>query len=1015
MIATRTWNRGQAEAIERRGRVFVSAGAGTGKTSVLIERVVRRLLEGTPLDHLLVITFTERAADELKRRIRVRLRELEMLDAEAAVESAWISTIHGLCARVLRAHALEAGIDPSFAVASDTEMRILQSEAFAQTVEAFGGDGDPARLDLLARYGQDRLRRIVAELHGRLRGVGLPLELRPHRAPDPDSAEDAEERSAAADLALIEQLLVLFDGRYQAVKDLRGRLDFDDLELVARDLLRAKPGVAAGYRERFAEVMVDEFQDTNRLQVELVELVCGGDLFLVGDEFQSIYRFRRADVEVYREQRAMAGDAVIALDENYRSRPHVLDLVNEAYGREFGAGYHGLVAAGDFDGDPPAPEVELLLTDVRACREDDIAWRQAEAAAIALRVRELVDAGACGPGGVVLLFEAGTDAGTYEDALQQQHLPTVRATGRGYYGQQEVGDLIAYLRLLINRTDDRALLSVLASPLVGMSNDGLGLIRLATRRAAAIGAFEPARWPQALTEADNRLGQAFKLRYDRLVERQPGYSLERLCEAIVAEHDFDLALLARPDGDRRLANVRKLVRLAREYEQLRGPDLEGFVRFCEEQADLAAREGEAAIADEGGDAVVLMTVHSAKGLEFPVVVVADAGRRLGGRGAPDVLLDRRGRVAIRACPDTGTTRPALGLKELGDDEKRAEREEGRRRQYVAMTRAQQHLIVSGGFSKAEDDTPVAALCRVLEVGLHSEGLVEVGGTRVDVRVVGVPETAAATLPDDVPDQMHLFAALESPLPELPELQLPAAPPGVSLRRISYSGLALYDRCGYRFYAQRILRLPERQIDRPQGEGMAGVEIGDAVHLLLERDDQRWRELYPHATAEDEARIERMLSSWAGSQLAERVRGLQGVSVELPFAFAVDEVLIRGRFDLYHRGADGTALVVDYKTNLLGDRTPDELVERSYGHQVAIYALAVLLGGATSVEVTYAFLDRPDAVVVRSFGSGDLDSLRDGVRASMAPILEGRFLPRPGPWCNECPALDLLCAGPALPS
>ena len=98
---------------------------------------------------------------------------------------------------------------------------------------------------------------------------------------------------------------------------------------VARDLLRAKPEVAAGYRERFAEVMVDEFQDTNRLQVELVELVCGGDLFLVGDEFQSIYRFRRADVEVYREQRAEAGDAVIALDENYRSRPHVLDLVNE--------------------------------------------------------------------------------------------------------------------------------------------------------------------------------------------------------------------------------------------------------------------------------------------------------------------------------------------------------------------------------------------------------------------------------------------------------------------------------------------------------------------------------------------------------------------------------------------------------------------------------------------------------------------------------------------------------------
>jgi ATP-dependent helicase/nuclease subunit A len=1011
--AVRTWNEGQAAAIERRGRVFVSAGAGTGKTAVLIERVVRRLNEGTPLDHLLVITFTERAADELKRRIRVRLRELGMLDAAAAVESAWISTIHGFCARVLRTHALEAGIDPSFTVASDTEMQILQSEAFAEAVEEFAGGDDDARLDLLARYGRDRLRRMVVELHSRLRGLGLGLELRPHRTPDPAADDAADEALALADLALIEALLRLFDARYRAVKEQRGRLDFNDLELSARDLLRARPQLAETYRERFAEVMVDEFQDTNRLQVELVDVVAGGDLFLVGDEFQSIYRFRRADVGVYRAQRTAAGDGVIVLDENYRSRPHVIDLVNEAYTREFDGGYRDLVAAGAFDGAPPSPEVEVLLTDIRACREDDVAWREAEAEAIAERVRQLVDARVCEPGGVVLLFEAGTDAGIYEDALQRVKLDTVRATGRGYYGQREVSDLLAYLRLLLNRTDDRALLTVLASPLVGISNDGLALIRLATRRAAAFSAFEPARWPQALSERDNRLGQAFRLRYDRLVDRMHGLSLERLCESVIAEHDFDLALLARADGDRRLANVRKLIRLAREYEQLRGPDLAGFVRFCDEQADLAAREGEAAIADEGGDAVVLMTVHSAKGLEFPVVVVADAGRRPGGRGAPDVLLDGDGRVAIRACFDTGRSRHALGLEELAEDDKRAEREEGRRRQYVAMTRAQQHLIVSGGLAKPDDDTPIAALCRVLEVGLHRHGLIEVGRTRVDVRVIGVPEPEEK--PDETPDQLHLFATLESPLPELPPLVPVPAPPAVPLRRVSYSGLALYDRCSYRYYAQRVLRLPERAIERVEGEGMAGVEIGDAVHLLLEHAEARWRERYPDATAEDESRIARMLESWESSALAARVRGLAAARVELPFVFAVDGVLIRGRFDLFHRDADGHVLVVDYKTNLLGERTPDELVDRSYRHQVSIYALAALTGGAPSVEVAYAFLDQPDATAVRRFTADDAETLREGVRAAIAPIREGRFEARPGPWCGECPALDLLCAGPALPA
>jgi ATP-dependent exoDNAse (exonuclease V) beta subunit len=329
-----------------------------------------------------------------------------------------------------------------------------------------------------------------------------------------------------------------------------------------------------------------------------------------------------------------------------------------------------------------------------------------------------------------------------------------------------------------------------------------------------------------------------------------------------------------------------------------------------------------------------------------------------------------------------------------------------------MTRAQHHLIVSGGLGKPDDETPIATLCRVLEVGLHNEGLVEVGRTQVDVRVIGVPETEPVA--DDAPDQLHLFAALESPLPELPELVAPPLPPSVPLRRISYSGLALYDRCGYRFYAQRLLRLPERVPERGEVPGMAGVEIGDAVHLLLERRDERWRERYPEATAEDEQLIERMLDSWAGSALAGRVRGLDGAQPELPFAFEIDGVLIRGRFDLYHQGADGSALVVDYKTNRLGELTPDELVERSYRHQVAIYALAALLGGATSVEVAYAFLDGPDAVAVRHFTADDVPALQDGIRGSLGPILEGRFEANPGPWCADCPALDLLCAGPALP-
>jgi ATP-dependent helicase/nuclease subunit A len=1070
----REWHPSQLEAIERRGRVFVSAGAGTGKTAVLVERVVRRVQEGTPVDRVLVITFTDRAASELKRRVRERLVETGHGDAARAVEGAWISTIHGFCRRVLRAQALEAGLDPRFQVASETEGRLLADEAFAAALERFVDSQDDSRIDLLAAYRRDRLRRMVTELHERLRGLGLGLSLRAAGI-EPFEPAVARARSAATELSgeeaagrllelltempppvemlerlgscrgkngqgwaeyrealdvleqacidaladrdrrLLEVLLAFYDETFTEVKEARGLLDFNDLELRARDLLRDRPEVAAAYRERFLEVMVDEFQDTNRLQVELVDLVCGGDLFLVGDEFQSIYRFRRADVEVYREQRRVAGTDAVSLAANFRSRPHVLAAVNELFGREFPETYTPLVAGGSFEGDPPGGgAVEVLLTDQAAFEDEDEEWRAAEARAIAGRVWELVESGACRQGEVVLLFEAGTDAGIYEDALRQRGLDTVLATGRGYYTQREVNDLLAYLRLLRNRTDDAALLGVLASPLVGISNDALALLRLATRRRGpAIGAFDPGRMPPDMDEADARLARAFLLRYERLVELSRSLSLERLCERIVTAHDFDLALLARPDGDRRMANVRKLIRLAREFESVRGPDLEGFVRFCDDQANLAAREGEAAIADESGDAVVLMTVHAAKGLEFDVVVVADAGRQIDRRPNPEVIVDRDGRVAFRAMrPDTGGTVGALGYQALVDREKAADRQEARRLQYVAMTRARHHLIVSGGAAKPDAETAVAALCRTLDLDLATAGLVSAGQAALHV---AVERPGDEPVPSG-PDQLALFGdgqAFAPPARLEPLIPVPEPPP-VPVRRLSYSGLALYDRCGYRFYAQRVLRLPERARGGANGEGMEGVEVGDAVHLLLERDDERWRLRYPRATDRDIERVGRMAESWRGSALAGRVAALSGVTRELPFAFEVEDVLFRGRFDLYHRAEDGSALVVDYKTNMLDEeRDVEEIVDRAYRHQVTIYALAALTAGASSVEVAYAFLDRPDAVVVRRFGAEQADALRGELAGMIATIRAGRFEATPGPYCADCPALDVLCAGPAL--
>src|SRR2546425_155544 len=559
-------NEQQRAAVEATGEVFVSAGAGTGKTAVLVERFVRGVCErGLDVDSVLVITYTRRAAGELRSRIRAALAERGRHDLARELDGAWISTIHGFCLRLLKAYPFAAAIDN-------------QRSAATQLLALLERDTRPDRL---------------MELSG-FRASG-------ERAASYEEARHAAERSAldeaaSRDRALLQELLERFAASYAEAKTRESALDFEDLQLEARNLLRDNASIREREALRFRSIMVDEFQDTNRLQCDLVDLLRSPEteVFVVGDEFQSIYGFRHADVRVFRERRARASQ-LLPLTLNYRSRAEVLAAVNELFSSHFGDEFQPLAAAAEFPDPVFGQPVELLVTHKPSYHETGIHWRRAEARAVARRVRELVDAGAAAPGEIVLLFAAGTDAEWYEDELRKAGLPTYRATGKGYFGQQQVVDMLMYLRLLHNRYDDTALLSVLASPFVGVSNDALALLRRVASRRPLFTGLEHSL-PPGLAERDERLMRAFRQRYDRLVDAMPRLSLERLCEQIVSAHDYDLAVLAQWDGRRRYANMRKLARLARSYEALRGPDVEGFVRFVAEQEAVGARGPTAASA-----------------------------------------------------------------------------------------------------------------------------------------------------------------------------------------------------------------------------------------------------------------------------------------------------------------------------------------------------------------------------------------------------------------------------------
>jgi ATP-dependent exoDNAse (exonuclease V) beta subunit len=1112
-----TPNPQQQAAIDARGSTFVSAGAGTGKTTVLVERFARAVVDdGLDVDSLLVITYTDRAAGELRARIRARLLELERPDLARDLDGAWISTIHGFCRRLLTAYPLAAGIDPRFRVLDESQARVLQGEAFNAALDAFCAADEPDRWQLLATYKAAGLRKMLVSVYDTLRSAGRKLILEPALRESLDDAvaallveadsvvadtkasdtmrsaardvldllqttrlperlielpegtvrgaraaafSDARkavralalEELASRDRELLQELLTGFAAAYAEAKDRESALDFEDLQLRARKLLREHDAIREVEQLRFRSIMVDEFQDTNSLQTDLVDLLCAGptkELFFVGDEFQSIYGFRHADVSVFRDRRA-AAPQVLPLTLNYRSRPEVLAAVNQLFEHEFGESFQELTPAGGY-GDPVfGTPFELLVTDKASYADSGVQWRRAEARHVARRVRELVDAGAATPGEIVLLFAAGTDAEWFEEELRAVDLPTIRMTGRRYFGQQQVVDLLHYLRLLQNRYDDEALLTVLASPFVGVSNDALVLIRANAEKRPIFKGIERTL-PADLADDDRRLVRAFLQRYERLVESSTRLSLELLCERILVEHDYDLAVLTRRDGQRRYANLRKLARLARSFEELRGPDIEGFIRFVAEQDAVGAPERDAVSEEEGADAVRLLTIHAAKGLEFKVVVVADAGRDRS--HTDEILCLSDGRFGFKvAHPSTGSRVSTTSYQAVKETQDRAEDAERLRLYYVAMTRAMDRLIVSGSVDRSsvrDDRTPIGWVLQRL--GLQEElnrdeisGPVEVerGNAAVVLRIDRFdPASAETPVPVVIPahaeeeGQLVLFEGageeIPAPAPRLRELVEIPVPPLARVSRLSYSAISLFDRCGYRYYAERVVGMQpapwEPRIGADEPGGLHPTEIGDAVHRLLELVDLAnpaapgevelellVRSWYPTVSADELARIAELVRSYTGSALAARIAGLRGVRPERPFAFELDGVLVNGRLDVLWLEGE-RALVLDYKTNGLLGRDPAEIVEDEYLTQQIVYAIACLRAGAREIEVVYHFLEDPDAVVSRVFTADDAPRLEGLLSASIGRIRAGEFRPTPSAFaCSGCPALNVVCAGPRL--
>jgi ATP-dependent helicase/nuclease subunit A len=1142
----------QRQAVTRRSRtIAVVAGAGSGKTRVLVGRYLHLLEKGYPLRSLAAITFTEKAAREMRSRIRAAIEE--RLAAQSTPSDTWssaltdldaarIGTIHSLCAEILRAHPAEAGVDPGFAVVDEGQAAALQAQSVeaalawaatqAETAPLFGAltenglrrvlatllarrlDAQPAldasrsdewpahlgrwldarlnaanwiealralsgvrahkdsdkleqaRLDVLAHVETVRAARAAEDWDAAFEALALlrraistggqkgnwdegdlalareamsalrdhfDAELAPLVGKD-GAVRWSLDRQAADLIASLRLVFAHALDAYQHLKGERQALDFDDLEGGAARLLSERPDVGERWRADLRAVLVDEFQDTNPRQRQIVYALTGfntenaahaGDLFVVGDAKQSIYKFRGADVSVFRRVQAdiaASGGLSVDLDLTFRAHRSLLDAVNALLAPILG------------EVDDPARPYQVPFAPLRAYRkapaletlrapyvelhlglgDDAETGRLAAAAALADRLRDLSANEGVAWGDVALLFRSSSNFDVYEDALERAGIPFVTVAGRGFYDRPEIRDVLNALAAIADPTDDLALAGLLRSPAIGLSDADLYRLRWGDGdqpQSLSEKSLNPPPSHQGTNDHQENLGVSRRLGdsvvsfqtvsqplWDALnasQERSAREDIARACSIIAELHALSgrvsaAAILKRfldltgyrailagaPQGRRLRRNVDKLLA---DAHRSRLVGLGEFLEYVQSLRDVGVREGEAPVdpsAGSGGGAAQLMTVHKAKGLEFPVVVIADAAYEHRGGGETALVDESLGLLIglsdgpLRSATPSATLPPSLryeggrGRSRASSarptmwrlaslDEAAKEEAEDARLLYVAATRAKEKLIVSGHVKLSAKGALALRgwLARLGSVIGLEEIVVEAETSEprtLDVRIPGEagslvcvlhPPRAATTVP---------FSGLPSaePLPAPISIADLVAPISADLVDTVNLQSAIRDQ------QSRVWRVVPRA-KRPGGPAWV---VGKLVHEAL----RRWRFpsagnfdvfLWPFAleagltdAAEIQATLDearRLLTRFQAHPLCAEI-GAAARYHEVPYALAGDSGIV----DLLYRAEAGWT-IVDFKTDEL--RSLDEMREtirrEGYDAQVLRYvdALAAQLG------------------------------------------------------------------------
>ena len=1067
---------GQAAAISRlQGNTAVAAGAGSGKTRVLVERYLHIVEQGLTdsgaagVSGIVAITFTKKAAGELRERVR---RELALrAEWDAANASFWqrqleelpkaqISTIHGYCSRLLREHPVELALDPNFKVAEEFEaeeflqeclhrflgLRFGSGGAVTELSKQYGGQAVLQQLQLLLPKVEDiaGTKNLAAPYEAGiaqaqmwyLRLADIAEELARSRTElATKSNQDFFDRLEAAlpDItgALREQRdTSVFDSVFQGmaargkiasyikeIKDLRGRLDaaaadrqalplvhlwqdalqdfaafirqekerrdflsFDDLETLALELLQQHPEVCRICRERVKYLMVDEFQDTNERQKQIIYLLCGGDaqqlqgrkLFVVGDPKQSIYRFRGADVSVFAGVRRAVQEqdaaGVITMYDNFRTADRILQAVDIAFSQLMGTDKQQdvffepllphitggdkpvfLLAAYDkessgnkrlLEAEAVAREIEALHARAGCCRDD--AGQQLSKK---LQYKDMA-----------ILLGRFTHVQALTEALRRHNIPFVVKNGKGFYDCQEVLDLLNLFKALHNKHNNIELAGALRSPYFGLDDESLTRLFLDVEKNASLldalaDALQDAELAKFSASQQPLLRRAQQI-LSELRRAACVCGLPELWQAADLKLNFAAVLSRQKDGAQKVANMRKLRQLMLGFAAEKSGSLGEWLAHTAKLRSQASKETAANLTAD--DAVTIMTIHGSKGLEFKAVLLPMLDTA--GKSDSDMIrFDKTIGLGVKAVMPDGSLQESSVFKAVKEQDKALEAAERLRLLYVAMTRAQYYLVLSGAYNQDNKESKAESWFSQLHRVYDGKDAVEF--KEVDLRHA---ELAGVQQQEDepVPAPPELLAAAE-PLQEFNE----------GMKTFAPSSLQEYLYCQRLFFYRYAAQLPEL-FDEVQtacgadtedgGRFMPPKLRGTVVHRALEL--LHWEKLPPEKRQERQKQaadvwqtaLLKEAPEYAGSAAAEAARQLFFAYIngdlynsiapaherELQFCWLHKGYEFRGVLDCLYRDKDGCWHVVDYKTGRAPQNLKDKGQLLGYDCQLALYRQAM---------------------------------------------------------------------------